>query len=95
VYGVTEDRWAPSGALDWGKPLTQLSALDADEWVEAQETLSDEVLVPVPRTGGAAEDSILAYKVEVDVEQVKPRVCWMHAQTMATAQASSPSQDAS
>jgi hypothetical protein len=82
VYGVTRENWTSSEPVQWGAPLAELPTLDPEEWVEPQEGLSDELLVPVPQTLDTGPDAILAYKVVVDVEQVKPRISWMHAQTM-------------
>lgn len=59
----------------WGRrPKWEKRALatvfDDHDWIEAQETIEDEVLVPLVDRG--AEDDVLAYRIEFRVYEKKP-----------------------
>jgi hypothetical protein len=48
VHGVAPEDTAPGVSVDWGQKLVLARVFDDHEWIEAQETISDEVLVTVP-----------------------------------------------
>ena len=61
VYGARRAEWLGDATLDWGDPLAIVEVLEHHAWIEAQEVIGDEVLVPVP--SGEA-DQWLAYRCE-------------------------------
>jgi hypothetical protein len=48
VFGLRASQWIPGMDQDWGKQLMIFTVLDGHEWIEAQETITDQVLVAVP-----------------------------------------------
>jgi hypothetical protein len=48
VFGLRASQWIPGIDQDWGEQLMILTVLDGHEWIEAQETITDQVLVAVP-----------------------------------------------
>ncbi len=71
VYGVRRSTWNSAASLDWGDPLKVVPIFQHHEWVEAQEVISDEVLVPVPPED---DEEWLAYRIECMVASAdRPR----------------------
>lgn len=48
VFALTEQRVAAGVNVDWGEELVVSPAFAEHHWVEGQETISDELLIPVP-----------------------------------------------
>lgn len=71
VYGVQRSSWRSHASLDWGEQLRVVPIFERHEWVEAQEVISDEMLVPVPHEDG---EEWLAYRIECMVASAdRPR----------------------
>jgi hypothetical protein len=54
VYGAEMAAAGPGVRVDWGGHLALTSVFAEHKWVEAQETVSDEVLVTIPDSGWVA-----------------------------------------
>ena len=75
VFGMTQA--SPHDTpIDWGDALAAAPIYENDDWVEAGETVRDEVLVPVP-AHDAAGDRYIAYQVKCDVMECGPPA-WYH-----------------
>ena len=48
TYATSGDDWDPARNVDWGDYLKLTPLFGEHEWIEAQEIVTDEVLVPVP-----------------------------------------------
>jgi hypothetical protein len=69
VYGLPEQNW---GAKPEWVELGKTSIFDHHEWIEAQETIFDSVLVPLTD----AETSTLAYRLEARIYERTRRRWW-------------------
>jgi hypothetical protein len=65
LFGVTKSSIASGSNVHWGEPLMITRILNNHEWIEAQETLTEEVLIPVPLPKDSA--TWLAFRVEAQV----------------------------
>lgn len=65
VYATALADATPGVSLDWGKHLVVMSVLTDHNWIEAQETVSEELLAAVPYSGR------LAYRVELVIGSKK------------------------
>jgi hypothetical protein len=65
VDEVLDEDWTAAGNVDWdaGPPVMLTRLFDAHTWLEPNETISDQVLVPVPPPGR----KVLAYRVKARV----------------------------
>jgi len=79
LYATASSDWSPGANVYWPKDHLMLTpVLGEHKWIEAGETVTDEVLVPVPeaRTG----DAWLAYRLEILLASDKPsfreRIKW-------------------
>jgi hypothetical protein len=66
VDAAFEDEWLPDANVDWddSDPLIMTRLFREHAWVEPNETVDDEVLVPLPSPGDRA---VLAYRVRASV----------------------------
>jgi hypothetical protein len=48
VYTTSAESWDPAKNVDWGAHLKLTPLFEEHDWIEAQEIVTDEVLVPVP-----------------------------------------------
>jgi hypothetical protein len=67
VFGVTVDRATSGEHIDWGKHLDVVPVFTRHEWIEAQETVADEVLVTL------SHGEWLAYRIELIVASKKDK----------------------
>jgi hypothetical protein len=68
VYGSPRSQWSTKRNLAWEQdPLVLAPVLKDHSWVEAQESVSDEVLIPVP------SGDWVAFKIQVLIVGAPPR----------------------
>ena len=85
VYGIRASEWAPEEGINWGDHLAMADVfethkwIEAEEtvtdevlWIEAEETVTDEVLAPIPRVGDGS-DSWLVFRVVLEVGSERKR----------------------
>jgi len=68
VYGLNSD--SAAARAGWGDHLAAVKVLTHHDWLEAQETISDDVLIPLPDEL-AEIDSRLAYRLEFRVYELR------------------------
>jgi len=79
VFGAT--RSSPRDQpIDWGEALLAVPILDNEEWVEAGETVRDQVLISVPDKDGTG-DAYIAYQVKCDVLECG-QASWYHSERL-------------
>ncbi len=61
VYAALAEAWPDGKPIDWGEPVRKRKIFKSHQWVEGQETITDEVLVSLPRL---VEAQALAYRIE-------------------------------
>jgi hypothetical protein len=64
LYGIDLANWSPEANVNWRK-LMITPAFQDHAWVEPQEVITDELLIPVPTENHAT--SWLAYKIRIRV----------------------------
>lgn len=73
VYGVSAGSWRPEEAVEWGKHLRVEGIFAQHEWIEAQEVITDRILVPlVPPLDD--EDQWLAVRVKAVVANKRQKL---------------------
>ncbi len=70
VYAALAEAWPDGKPIDWGDPVRKRKIFKSHQWVEGQETITDEVLVSLPRL---VEAQALAYRIECVVGGVSKR----------------------
>ncbi len=48
TYGITAADWPVDTNVDWGEPMILTRVLGFHDWVESSETVSEDLLVPLP-----------------------------------------------
>jgi hypothetical protein len=69
VYGTSGSEWSGGRNAKWHQLMLTLVLVD-HKWIEAQETIEDDVLIPVPITMDGI-DAIVAYRLHAEVWAVK------------------------
>lgn len=62
AYATTGPQWRAGRNVNWGEQLILAQIFTAHGWVEAQEPIDEDVLIPVPEEMDGA--AVLAYRVE-------------------------------
>jgi hypothetical protein len=72
LYGIPASQWSPEGNVEWQK-LVVSKVLEGHRWIEAQETVSDDALIPVPIRGYAPDENWLAFRLQAQVWGKRPK----------------------
>jgi hypothetical protein len=82
LYGLDSSKLRPGANINWQRHLILTPIFSSHEWVEAQETITDEVLIPLPPP--AEDDRIwLAYKLHAEVWGKKRMRPWKSSRWIA------------
>jgi hypothetical protein len=73
VFGVPAAQWKPNTTVDWGSHLSVTEIFASHGWLESQETIRDEAVIPV----NAFDDArgVGVYRVEC---QLVGKMSWWH-----------------
>jgi hypothetical protein len=93
VYAVTSVAVAPGAStIEWGKHLSVTRILTEHGWIEAQEVITDEVLIPLTADYESAGGGTSAYNIVCKV--LAKRSSWRRVKTLQwTANAVMPVED--
>jgi hypothetical protein len=67
LYGVQSKGYSPGSNLDWQEHLVLTPILESHKWIEPHETVTDEVLIPVPHPSGEDDGNWLAFRLHAKV----------------------------
>jgi hypothetical protein len=72
LFGIESEGYSPGANIKWKKQV-RTPVLESHRWVEGQETITDDVLIPTPHPNHSSSSVWLAYRLQARVWGKKRR----------------------